>query len=75
MTDDLPKPIGRDDQPTDAHDDAVGGLPADESDIRRTGGDTDQADSELLPPAVDVDEHERVDVDEAAKPGIDDYTN
>jgi hypothetical protein len=72
MTDELPRPLGRDDQPTDAGDDALNGLPPDEADTSRTVGDAGDADSGLLPPVVEFEDHERVDLDDAAKPGIDD---
>jgi len=75
MTDDLPRPMGRDDQPTDAADDRLGQLPPEEADFVRLSEAEDdvEADSGLLPPVVDFDDHQRLDVDDPAKPGIDDY--
>jgi hypothetical protein len=77
MTDEIPRPLGRDDQPTDAADDRLGDLPPEEADIvRLTDADTldeGESDSGLLPPVVDLDDHQRLDADDPAKPGIDDY--
>ncbi|MFL5778479.1 MAG: hypothetical protein ACJ761_06010 [Chloroflexota bacterium] len=88
MTDQLPRPMTEDDQPTDDRTD----MPAHErDDPSRTsdplvGGDSaalrtdperqDEIDDEpLFPAAVDLEDHERFDTDDRAKPGIDDYTD
>ena len=67
MTDDFPRPLGRDDQPHDATgDDRLERLP---------GQEAEDAGDAVAPSIVDFEDHERFDVDDPQKPGIDDYTD
>ncbi|HVL54691.1 MAG TPA: hypothetical protein VM344_10590 [Vitreimonas sp.] len=66
MTDRHPSPMGRDDQPTDAV-----GVAED----RERRDDGSQLDGPVAPSVVDLEDHERFDVDDLAKPGIDDYAS
>jgi len=99
MTNDFPKPMGDDDQPTDR---TLRGVPGpdvdqdmDTASAARTGSaydygkeDADRAQPNdprdpgapgdvpgRLPSVVDLEDEERFDVDNPAKPGIDDYTD
>jgi hypothetical protein len=74
--------MGRDDQPTDADGGRLDDLPGHETDAgsasmsgQAGSGDERDTGDAVAPSVVDFDDHERTDVDDPAKPGIDDYAS